>query len=409
MKYSVPDQEALRREYDVSLEGRIGILRDLETALEDLVHSMPSPPGIEGRIKDFPSFFKKYLRLLKGHREDPEEIGEITDIIGIRIICPFLEDIPAVEALIKGRFEVIEVEHKGESRNFREFGYESLHLLLRIPPKMRAEWPSSGCSVAEVQIRTILQDAWAEVEHELVYKAEFTPFDEPMKRKLAAVNANLSLADIIFQEIRTYQRQLNGELGKRRDSFFRKIETDTDAFLFEVPPEDEASDEALPPPSADSGDMDDLLLRALYAHNRGHFDEAIALYSRILELKPVSHIRSIVYKHRGMAHFACSRYEEAIEDFRRALEEDPRAYKAAYYEGVVSSVLRNYPKAIAAFDRSLEINPYQPYCLYRRGQAWYHIEDYPQALADCEAALSLESSFPGAQKLRSLLQNKLKM
>jgi putative GTP pyrophosphokinase len=55
--------------------------------------------------------------------------------------------------------------------------------------------------VCEVQVRTILQDAWAEVEHELVYKAEFTPFDEPMKRKLAALNANLTLSDMLFQEI----------------------------------------------------------------------------------------------------------------------------------------------------------------------------------------------------------------
>ena len=76
----------------------------------------------------------------------------------------------------------------------------------------------------EVQLRTILQEAWAEVEHELVYKAEFTPFDEPMKRKLAALNANLSLSDIIFQEILDYQRRLTSELERRRSAFYGKIE-----------------------------------------------------------------------------------------------------------------------------------------------------------------------------------------
>jgi putative GTP pyrophosphokinase len=109
-----------------------------------------------------------------------------------------------------------------------------------------------------------------------------------------------------------------------------------------------------------------------------------------------------------MAHFARSHYEEAIADFSESLKLDPKSYKAAYYEGVVCSVLRRYSRAVDAFNQSLEINPFQAYCLYRRGQAYYHLEDYPQALGDCEAALALES-FEAARKLRNLLKTKLKM
>jgi len=75
----------------------------------------------------------------------------------------------------------------------------------------------------EIQVRTILQDAWAEVEHELIYKSKFLPFDQPLKRKMAALNANLTLSDIIFQEIREYQRQLNQELEKRRRQFLDSL------------------------------------------------------------------------------------------------------------------------------------------------------------------------------------------
>ena len=84
------------------------------------------------------------------------------------------------------------------------------------------------------------------------------------------------------------------------------------------------------------------------------------------------------------------------------------SYKAAYYEGIVCSVLQRYSQAVDAFNRALEINPYQPYCFYRRGQAYYHLEDYPHALGDCESALALES-FEAARKFKDLLLSKLKM
>jgi putative GTP pyrophosphokinase len=291
--------------------------------------------------------------------------------MGIRIVCPFIEDIAIVEERIQQRFEVVEVEQKGHY-TFKEFGYESMHLLIKIPADIIAKRGAVDCDVAEIQIRTILQDAWAEVEHELVYKAEFTPFDAPMKRKLAAVNASLSLADIIFQEIRTYQRQLNGQLGKRRESFFQKIEESTDALLFADGPVKKADDAEAVIPIAQpaSSSIDDLLLNALYAHNKNRFDDAVSLYSRILELKPDKAICSLIYKHRGMANFACSRYQDAIDDFSHALELDAQSYKVAYYRGVVRSVLKQYAEAIDDFTKALDINPYQAFCLFRRGQAY---------------------------------------
>jgi len=411
-----PDRNALREEYDKLLPVRTGIVRELEMRVEEAMTPLLSHPRIQGRVKSFGSYFRKYIRLLKSGPVHPNAGADsscpcITDIIGVRIICPFLEDLAAVEELLKERFKVIEVERKGGDHTFREFGYESIHLLIDIPEDITRKRDIFCCDIAEIQIRTILQDAWAEVEHELVYKAEFTPFDNPLKRKLAAVNASLSLADIIFQEIRSYERELNGELGKRRDSFFRKIEESTDALLF--------SDEgeggkgigpdvnALAPPSSTSS-IDELLLNALYAHNKNQFPEAIAFYTQILGMNPDTTISALIYKHRGMAYFARSHYEEAIRDFEDSLALDPKSYKAAYYKGVVCSVLRRFPQAIDAYNESLKINPYQPYCLYRRGQAYYHLEDYPQALGDCEAALALEP-LEAAQKFRDMVLNKLKM
>jgi putative GTP pyrophosphokinase len=120
-------------------------------------------------------------------------------------------------------------------------------------------------------------------------------------------------------------------------------------------------------------------------------------------------VASLIYKHRGMANFAQSHYDEAVRDFTKSLELDPASYKAAYYRGVVKAVEQNYSGAIDDFSLALAINPYQNFCLYRRSQAYYHFGDYPQALADCEAALILEPDSAQVKKFKEFLLEKLKM
>jgi putative GTP pyrophosphokinase len=407
-----PVRRVLQEEYQKYEEVRILVTRDLEAQLEAKFSHLNSRLLVKGRLKDFASFYKKYIGVLKTKTgESGESSGpQITDLIGLRVVCPFLEDMKEAEKIIRDNYEVVEIEHKGAGYSFKEFGYESTHFLVKIPWAILENRGDCGCGLAEIQIRTILQDAWAEVEHELVYKAEFTPFDEPMKRKLAAVNASLSLADTIFQEIRGYQRQLNGELGKRRESFYQKIEESTDALLLAAGDTVKSGESpASSPRPVVGGTVDDMLLNALYAHNKSRFDEAVTFYSRILEMKIDDPIRSLIHKHRGMAYFAQSMYQDAIDDFSNSLEWDKKSYKAAYYRGVVWAVIRRYVQAVEDFSLSLTINPYQAFCLFRRGQAFYHIGDYPAALADCEASLDLEPENEGARKFRELVQNKLKM
>jgi len=402
-----PIQNIMRKDYEKYAEARRIVVNELKDRIEDILVSFHSSVAVSCRIKDFSSFYKKYLRL---KNEDVEPV--IRDLMGIRIICPFLEDIKAVENLIKNSFEIKEREIKSH-HTFKEFGYESIHLSIKIPADIIEKKGNPGVDKAEIQIRTILQSAWAEVEHELFYKAEFNPFDELMKRKLAAVNASLSLADIIFQEIRGNQRKLSEELGKRRESFYQKIEQATDMLLFNeenfLKPDVPVYNTGIDLVSRDNVSIDELLVNALTAHNQSRFGEAIEQYSRILELKPKTAICSIIYKHRGMAYFACSQYIEAIDDFSKTLDLDDKSYKAAYYRGVVRSVIKEYSLAIDDFTMSLSINPYQSYCLFRRGQAYYHIGDYPRALSDCENSLALEPQNELAIKFKNLLHDKLRM
>ncbi|MDR2803153.1 MAG: (p)ppGpp synthetase [Treponema sp.] len=410
MRQVLPDKGNIQKQYVADFAVRELIVKELESYIEKLVSGLASHLTIKGRVKSFQSFFKKYLRYFRENSNDGLPI--ISDQIGIRVVCPFIEDTAIVEAMIKENFEVVEVERKGSSYSFKEFGYESIHFLIRLPEEIGKKYRKSSndtfaSDIVEIQVRTILQDAWAEVEHELVYKAEFRPFDHPMKRKLAAINASLSLADTIFQEIRTYQRHFNKQLGKRKESFYNKIEQAADDFLFENIARKNANNESSF--SVENASIDDLLLNALYAHNRGLFSEAISYYSHILKLDIDNNTVSLIHKHRGMAFFAQSLYDDAIKDFDLSLRFNGNSYQAAYYCGVVRLVLQQYAAAIDDFTRSIEINAFQPYCFYRRSEAYYHLDDYPQALSDCESALALDHELVGASKLKTMLLGKLKM
>lgn len=421
----IPDKAKMQATYAESKPRYEEALARFLATVEPILTAGGLSPTLKGRVKDFSSYYAKKLRLLKQAWTDKTPPLPVNDIVAIRVVCPFLGDLAVAEKLLSERFEVVEVERKGAERSFREFGYESIHLLARIPDELMALCPHIDRNVIEIQLRTILQEAWAEVEHELVYKAEFTPVDEPMRRKLAALNANLTLSDIIFQEILEFEKRLNVELGQRRQAFYRKIEevadepedsagAGTEAGRGEETRGDAAAAEKTPPdaplgraapqaaaladsrPSMFEGHgyggfgMDGLLLAALEAHNKADFVQAVSIYSAIVAEKPGKEIASVVYKHRGMAFFAQSRYHEALQDFTSCLALDPECYKALYYRGVVKGVLDDSLGAVEDFSEALRIHPYHFFSRYRRALCFFKLGDTASALADCEIALRIE-------------------
>ncbi len=366
---------------------------------------------VKQRMKSFDSFFSKVLRKARELNGKAVRNGSvlITDLIGMRIVCPFLEDTLRVEDLIRQNFEVVERERKGEDYSPREFGYESTHVIVKLAGPVEIAGRTQDEILCEIQIRTNLQDAWAEVEHELMYKAEFTPFDEPLRRKLAAVNANLSLSDIIFQEIRDYQRRLQEELKKRRKSFLQKLQTETDDLLLEA-----AGSRDAPPPEPTGASasptvetIDNLLLEALTAHNMRKYPEAIDIYTRILSRHPKKSLRSIIYIHRGMAYFGDSRYMDALEDFTKSMHLDENNARAYYYRGVVYRFLQDLQHALADFDRCIEIDPYQFDPVFARAQIYFSLGDYVRAHGDCSRALAIKPKVTEAQRFLQVVTRRL--
>ncbi|MFO8063756.1 MAG: tetratricopeptide repeat protein [Spirochaetota bacterium] len=385
-------------------------------------------PTIKARVKSFDSLYAKVLARVRSTGADTESqpdaateaegpgVVRVPDLFGVRVVCAFLGDLTHVEKLLSEMYEVIEVERKGTEFSSREFGYESTHLLVRIPESDLAAADVDVEAVCEIQLRTILQDAWAEVEHELVYKAENAPFEEHLKRKLAALNANLTLADLIFQEVRDYHRSLHHELSKRRRQFWSQIqhasglpfdrgEEDSEVTHIERLNAPDLMDPARLSTVADATEAQ--LLNALHAHNRRDFERAVELYTEILKTEDKAHLQAIVSIHRGMAYFALSDYSRAIEDFSRTLSLDDDNWKAYYYRGMVHRLQGDYRRALSDLNRCLELEVGEFDSLFARAQVYFDIGDYQKALSDCDAALEAEPDSAELRRFRKLVEARL--
>ncbi|MCR5762945.1 MAG: (p)ppGpp synthetase, partial [Treponema sp.] len=265
--------------------------------------------------------------------------------------------------------------------------------------------------VCEIQIRTILQDAWAEVEHELIYKSEFNPFDKPLRRKLAAINANLGLADTIFQEIRDYQNKLQAELGYRRDTFYDKADNFTDKALGLSTGTVDENKFASNNIDIEQCSIDDLVLAALHEHNCGNFEEALKIYTQIINTEPrlPDVMLAVILKHRGMAYFAQNNYKNALLDFHESSVLDQNAFRSMYYEGIVYSVLQDDKKAIDCFKRSLQANQFQSHVYYRKAVSEYNLGMYTESMADLNKAFDLGLNDSDSKAFRSKLLKKFDM
>jgi len=405
----IPNRSEIEKKYRAKMPAHEKILNILQMIIKDELEQIGLHPTIKSRVKAFDSYYHKILRLLS-KQVNQKEVIEIYDVIGLRIVCPFLDDLLIVENHVKQKYDVAQIECKGREHSFREFGYKSTHLLINVPQKILVQCKTAGPLLCEIQLLSILQDAWSEVEHELIYKTDFSPFDEPMKRKLAALNANLSLSDTLFQEIRDYQRKLQTELNKRRGSFMDKVQKPAAISTLTIKQENNCSDSNVnknkSPNDYDLIDksVDDLLVDALTAHNAGQFKQAIVIYSSILEKDFPEHIKSIIHIHRGMAFFAESRYKYALKDFTISLELSPDNHRAFYYRGLTHKVEQNHQCALEDFNACLEINPYQFEPFYCRAQLYSLIGDYTNALGDCEQALKIEPASSRARKLKKTIK-----
>jgi len=135
---------------------------------------------VTGRIKPLASIYDKSLQ--KGIPFEPSDklATELQDIVGVRIMCQFVDDISAVTELIRQRNDMKVIEEKDYITHSKPSGYRSHHMIIEYPVETIQ---GRKIVIAEIQIRTLAMNFWASIEHSLNYKYK-GEFPEEIKERL---------------------------------------------------------------------------------------------------------------------------------------------------------------------------------------------------------------------------------
>lgn len=169
---------------------------------------------VEKRTKSLEKLAEKVGRDGKSY----DSLTEITDLSGIRIITFFADDAPDISELIHENFEVDEAESvdKGAQLSPDRFGYVSEHFVVTFTADrcLLADFKMYTGLKCEIQVRSILQHAWAEIEHDLGYKAAID-VPPPIRRRFSQLAGLFEIADDEFMRIREDLAKYSTEVEKQ--------------------------------------------------------------------------------------------------------------------------------------------------------------------------------------------------
>jgi predicted RNase H-like nuclease/ppGpp synthetase/RelA/SpoT-type nucleotidyltranferase len=150
---------------------------------------------VTARTKSVASFAEKADRSVDGRRLYTDPLSELTDQIGLRIITFLRDDVTTVANLLAEEMQLLDDRDMGqETAREGRWGYASRHLLVAVEGEQQP---------ASIQVRTVLQHAWAEFEHDIRYKGSIPEEDAPdLDRRFTLAAGLLELADREFSAIR---------------------------------------------------------------------------------------------------------------------------------------------------------------------------------------------------------------
>lgn len=271
-----------------------GQVRDrLELAIEpQIVHD------IQCRAKALEKFSEK-ARKINDHDENKysDPINEIEDLAAVRVIVFLREHVKEVCDKIE---ELYETRDEGEigprSSDETRFGYESRHLVIHLDKRTYFGKRQRPARVScEIQVRTILQHAWAEMEHDIGYKSD-QDIPPELRRRFSALAGLLEIADTEFSRIQNDSINLRSRVKK-------ELVADITREVIEEGDSKKKLEE-----SAKS-------VRVLIAERR--YDEAIEKYTAKIDLEPKN---TTQYIGRAKAHFLNGATRMAMSDISKAEE-----------------------------------------------------------------------------------------
>lgn len=207
------------------------LAQNLTSAIRDfLIKNNIDFLDVASRIKTFDSFFDKIQRKKLSTLKPLEEIK---DLCGIRIIVFYPSDLELIHDIIHKEFDVLETINKEELLEPDRFGYRSFHYIVKIKDEWLKAPNYRGLNdlVAEIQVRTILMHAWADLSHKLSYK-EKAYIPNQFRRQMSRLSALFELADeqfdILRKEKQNYVKSLIQASNDAR-SFDREQPLDVDS------------------------------------------------------------------------------------------------------------------------------------------------------------------------------------
>ncbi|MEV7093726.1 hypothetical protein AB0M80_12910 [Amycolatopsis sp. NPDC051045] len=196
------EQTSRRDDYDQSISN----LAAMGNVLVNLISAALAASEIQYhtvtyRVKELQSAHKK----IASRPNRYPDFNALTDLLGIRIVTYFDDDVDKVSELLREEFEVDEGNSIDKRANLDSdrFGYLSVHFILTLGSKREhlIEYERFSGKKFEVQIRSVLQHAWAEIEHDLGYKIS-GGIPQNLRRRFSRVAGLLESADVEFRSLR---------------------------------------------------------------------------------------------------------------------------------------------------------------------------------------------------------------
>ncbi|TGO43698.1 hypothetical protein BCON_1051g00010 [Botryotinia convoluta] len=197
----------------------------LKTILVEICEKVAPYAIVQTRPKSISSFSEKIFR-----KSYYDPCKELTDLCGGRIIAHTTVKVEALAKEIEDRYhdeiDTNSVNHTQRLES-REFGYRSIHYIIKFKQKVLDKWELGNMvnPRVEVQIRTLLEHAWADISHAYTYKSDF-PIPELWKRETFRAAALLENVDTLFSRMHKGLEQYKVSYGTymTREQIQKKID-----------------------------------------------------------------------------------------------------------------------------------------------------------------------------------------
>lgn len=186
------------------------IYNSFAKTVSDLVDRLMAAKSISYHSISFRCKTRESLERKVDIKQSYEALEDITDLAGVRVITHFSDDVDVVASMVESEFKIDKINSidKRAALDPDRFGYLSLHYVVSLKKERETlqEYSAFKGLKLEIQIRSILQHTWAEIEHDIGYKSS-VEVPRGIRRKFSRMAGLLELADQEFAAIRL-------ELGK---------------------------------------------------------------------------------------------------------------------------------------------------------------------------------------------------